>query len=195
MKNISGLQDNLLRLRAKSGFDSLQAREKWFLIGGLVFIVCFLVVKFAIVPFFTSKNQLEQAIERKQSELVTIRQLQQEYRSLQVREGTIQSRISQRDPQFSLFTFLDSQAEKSGIKKQIKSMKPSVVEGEQNLDEAIVDMKLQKIALNALVDFLLNVESEKFVVFVKRISIQENSAENAYMDVNLQIATFVAKVR
>ena len=67
------------------------------------------------------------------------------------------------------------------------------MEGEQNMDEALVDMKLQKISLKALVDFLLLVESEKFVVFIKRISVQENSAESGLLDVNLQLATFVAK--
>ena len=195
MSNFSRISGSLQKIRAKSGLDSLSAREKWVLGGGLVFILCFLILKLAIFPFVDKKNQLEHSIERKKVELVEITKLREEYLSLKAQEGTIQARIAQRDPQFSLFTFLDQQAESSGVKKQIKSMKPAVVEGEQNLDEALVDMKLQKITLSSLVDFLLLVESEKFVVFIKRISIQENGAEENFMDVNVQIATFVAKER
>jgi len=193
MARFSRLADYFRKIQAGSGLDSLSKREKWILAGGLIFVVCFLIMKLAVLPFIDSREQLKQALVRKKNELVEINRLQEEYKALQVQEGTIQAQIAGRDPQFSLFTFLDRQAAESGVKKQIQSMKPSVVEGEQNMDEALVDMKLQKISLKALVDFLLLVESEKFVVFIKRISIQENSAESGLLDVNLQLATFVAK--
>lgn len=193
MANFSQFAAQLRKIQAKSGVDSLNTREKWILAGGLLFIVCFLLLNLVVLPFIDNRGQLKQAVERKKKELVEIKRLQGEYKALQVQEGTIQAQISDRDPQFSLFTFLDRQAAASGVKKQIQSMKPSLVEGEQNMDEALVDMKLQKISLKALVDFLLLVESEKFVVFTKRISIQQNSAESGSLDVNLQLATFVVK--
>jgi len=187
-------QHNILnKIREKSGIDTLDTREKFILGGGLLFVVSFLVFQLVIVPFWEARNNLEKSIGRKKLELIKIRELQSEYLSLKSEEGTIQARIYERDAGFTLFTFLDQQAEKSQVKKQIKYMKPSSVEGAEALNEAMVEMKLQKVTLEALVEFLKLIESEKNVVFVRRISIQESGDGQGYLDVILQIVTFEEK--
>ena len=92
---------------------------------------------------------------------------------------------------FSLFSFLDKQAEGAGIKELISYMKPSTVEGDEDLQESIVEMKLQQISLKQLVDFLKLIESPEKVVSVKRISIQESGKEKGLLEVIMQIVTFV----
>ena len=72
-------------------------------------------------------------------------------------------------------------------------MKPSSIEGEDTLNETMVEMKFQLISLEQLVGFLRLVESEKNVVFIKRISIQENGTEQGSLDAILQIVTFEEK--
>jgi general secretion pathway protein M len=61
------------------------------------------------------------------------------------------------------------------------------------LQESRVDLKLEKISLQQLVDFLQQVESADDVVVIKRISIQENSKEEGLLDVVMQIITFTKK--
>lgn len=180
----------------RSGIPSLNPREKYILTGGLIFLICFSILKFIAIPCLNAKKQIEHAISVKNSELLEIKKLRNDYRMLQTQENTIQSRISKRDPQFSLFTFLDNQAEQSDVKRLIKSMKPSVLESDEKSDlaEALVDMKIQDITMKALVQFLQRVESEKSVVFVKRISIQGNKSTSGLLDVNLQLATFTGKM-
>ena len=66
-------------------------------------------------------------------------------------------------------------------------------EGDDNLNESMVEMKLQRITLNALVSFIMLVESEENVVSIRRISVQESGNEQGYLDVILQIITFELK--
>lgn len=183
----------LKRMWEKSGIEGLASREKRILFVGLVFIVCFVVIQFIVAPFLVARNNLAQSIVRKKQELVQIKELQQEYRALRQEEGTIRSRIHARESGFTLFTFLDKQAETAKVKKQIKYMKPSTSEGENELHETMVEMKLQQVSLEALVDFILLVESEKYVVFIRRMSIQESGNEQGYLDSILQIVTFEKK--
>ncbi|MFT5729019.1 MAG: general secretion pathway protein M [Desulforhopalus sp.] len=183
----------LQKLWDKSGINNLEYRERLILIGGVAFLICFMLFRFTVVPFISAQNRLELSTERKKEELVTIKELQQEYLTLKKEEGTIQAMINERGPQFSLFTFLDQQAERVQVKKQIKYMKPSTIEGEDTLNETMVEMKFQLISLEALVGFLRLVESEKNVVFVKRISIQESGTEQGSLDAILQIVTFEEK--
>ena len=53
-----------------------------------------------------------------------------------------------------------------------------------------VDMKLQRITLADLVNFLKGVESAKDVVFINRISIQEHGKDEGYLNTVIQIITF-----
>jgi hypothetical protein len=176
----------------KSGIDKLNSREKWVLFGGVAFVLCFLLVQLVILPVVEARRNLEKSIVRKQQELQEIKLLQQEYRTLKSEEGTIQARINERGAGFTLFTFLDQQANKAKVKKQIMYMKPSMLDGDE-LNEAMVEMKLQQITLVALVEFVRLVESEENVVFIRRFSIQESGDAQGYFDVILQIVTFEKK--
>lgn len=177
----------------KSGIESLSTREQWVLGGGLAFVVCFLILQLAIVPFLNARNDLRGSIDRRTKDLATIRELQLEHRNLKNEEGTIQARIQQRERGFTLFTFLDQQAEKAQVKKQIMYMKPSTVEGDSGYVESMVEMKLQQVSLASLVNYMQLVESEQHVVFIRRISIQESGNVQGELDTILQVVTFEKK--
>ncbi len=176
----------------KAGIEKLNSRERWVLFGGVGFVVLFLLVQLVIVPIFDARSNMQKSIARKKQELVEIKQLQQEYYTLKNEEGTIQAKINQRGAGFTLFTFLDQQANQAKVKKQIKYMKPSTIDGDE-LNEAMVEMKLQQIPLADLVAFIRLVESDKNVVFIRRFSIQESGDKQGYFDAILQIVTFEKK--
>ncbi len=176
----------------KSGIEKLNSREKWVVFAGVGFVFCFLLLQLVVLPVFDARSKLEKSIAGKKQEIIEIRNLQQEYRALKSEEGTIQARINERGSGFTLFTFLDQQANQAKVKKQIKYMKPSTVEGDE-LNEAMVEMKFQKITLADLVSFLRLVESAKNVVFIRRFSIQESGDSQGYFDSILQIVTFEKK--
>ncbi len=182
--------DLVKKIRTKSGIDSLDSREKRVLAGGTLFVLCFFVVQLMVIPFWNSRAKLEISIERKNTELVKIKQLQEEYQRLKVQEGGIREKIMERSPGFTLFTFLDKQVTKAQVKKQIKYMKPSTLEGDDDLNESVVEMKLLRTTLKDLVSFILLVESEENVVSIRRISIQESGGGQGYLDVIMQIRTF-----
>lgn len=177
----------------KSGIDNLSTREKWVVGGGLAFVVGFIILQLAVVPFLDARSDLRSSIARKTGELATIKELQQEHRNLKKEEGTVQARIAQRQQGFTLFTFLDQQAEKAQVKKQIMYMKPSTAEGDTGYTETMVELKLQQVSLAALVNFLQLVESEQQVVFIRRISIQESGNVAGELDAIMQIVTFEKK--
>jgi len=181
------------RVWEKLGIAQLSTREQWLVWGGVIFIVGFMLLQLAIMPFFEARGKLQDSITRKEQELVTIKELRQDFQTLKSAEGTIKERVAQRPSGFTLFTFLDQQAEKAKVKKQINYMKPSKAEGDANFNETMVEMKLQQITLEALVGYLRLVESEKNVVFIRRVSIQESGNEKGYLDAILQIVTFENK--
>lgn len=186
--------DIIKNFLAKTGVDNLSSREKIILAGGIVFVISFLIFKLVISPFFEAKNNLEKSITRKKQELVKIKELQNQHNLLKNTQGNIKICIEKRPQQFSLFTFLERNADTSKVKKQIKSMKPSTSEGDNNLREVIVDLNIKLVTLESLVSFIKLVESEEKCVFIKRASIQESGSQQGYLDANLKVATFEIEV-
>ncbi len=180
-------------LLEKSGWKRMARREK-LMVGGLVIGVSALLFFTLIVsPLLDSRQRLEKSLVKRQVELQKMRDLQKEYRILQHTTGNIQKRLAGRPKTFTLFAFIEQQANAAGIKQQINYIKPSEGESTGPLRESRVDMKLEKIILKDLVKFLKGVESSKKVVSISRISIQEHGKEEGYLNAVLQIVTFQAE--
>lgn len=191
MMTLATIDTALTALKTKLGLDQLTMREKLILALGGLFVVVVICYQIIVAPYFEARGRLQSSIERKKEELTEIRLLQQEYGALRREEGGIKANLAKRPAGFTLFTFLDQQAEKARVKPQIIYMKPSVISGEGQLDESIVELKLQEVTLERLVDYLRLTESEKNVVSIRRISIQTSANKEGYLDVILQIVTFV----
>ena len=181
---------NIDALKKKSGLNRLQRREKRVLAVGLLFVIGFLVVHFCLLPYIDARNSLADSLKRKEADLVDIQLLKREYLELKSRQGDIENRLMKRTAGFSLFSFLEEQAAAVKVKDRVTYMKPSSNMIEEGFNESIVEMKIETITLQQLVDFLVKIESEKMVVVVQRISIQENSRENGMLDTVVRIKTY-----
>lgn len=167
------------------------AKREKLMVGALVvFVSALLIFHFLFSPLLDSRQRLNRSLLSKRAELQEIRDLQIEYRALQNQTGDIRERIAKRPKTFTLFSFIEQQATAAKIKEQISYLKPSEVEKEGPLNESRVDMKLQRINLADLVNFLKGLESHKDVVFINRISIQEHGKDEGYVNVVIQIITF-----
>jgi len=178
-------------LRQKSGFDKLDKRERLMILIGCAFLLVFAFLQFVISPYIDASARLDAALANRQEDLVELRLLQQEYRGLKAEAGGIKEQLTRRPAAFSLFSFLDRQASEAGVKEFIGYMKPSTSEGDGELIESLVEMKLQQIPLEKLVEYLMRIESTENVVSVKRLSIQESGKEQGLLEVILQIVTFI----
>jgi type II secretory pathway component PulM len=192
MVSLSSYLD-LQTLREKSGFDQLESRQKILLLGVAVFLLLFLVYQVFISPYFDSRTRLLNSVHHRQEDLQQIKKLRQDYLLVKKEEGGIRDRLAKRARDFALFSFVDKKAEQAQVKDKIKYMKPSVSESEGSLQESLVEMKLQETTLAGLVNFLKLVESSENVVSIRRLSIQESGKAGGYIDVTMQIVTFVEK--
>ncbi|MDO8946143.1 MAG: type II secretion system protein GspM [Desulfocapsaceae bacterium] len=187
------LKNAIQTMLGKTGLNKLENREKRVVLAGVFFLFCFALFQFAVSPLIQARQQTQKALIIKNEDIIKIHQLQEEYRKLQTQAVEIQNRLQKRPSSFTLFSFIEEQATKAKVKQQINSMTPSTSEGEGPLQESRVDLKLERISLQQLVDFLQQVESTDNVVVIKRISIQENSKEEGTLDAVMQIITFTKK--
>lgn len=181
----------LLQLKSLFGFEHMSERERLALLVGVVFVLGVLLYQFIASPYLDARNRLQNSLARKQVELTEIQRLSEEYSGLRVEEVGLKERLKKRDAGFTLFAFLDRQAQAAGVKEKIKYMKPSIIEGENGLNESVVEMRLEGTTLERLVEFLRLTESDTELVSVRRLSIQNSTKDEGYLDIVLQIVTLV----
>jgi hypothetical protein len=190
MGSLSSYLD-LQTLREKSGFDQLESRQKILLLSVSLILLLFFVYQLLVSPYLDARARLQNSVQRRQDDLQQIQKLRQDYLMVKKQEGGIKDRLAKRPRDFALFSYVDRQADLANIKDTIQYMKPSASLGAGPLKESLVELKMQETTLEGLVRFLKMVESTDNVVSLRRISIQESSKANGYLDVTMQIVTFV----
>ena len=169
----------------------LGKRETIFVTLGACAIALFLLVQFIVFPLLDKRDALKRGIEAKRVGLKEIRILRAEYESYRKGTAGVQSHLQRRNKGFTLFSFLEQAAGKAGVKDHIKYMKPSDSRGSGGVKEAMVEMKLDRINLRQLVDYLYLIESPENVVSIKRISIRDSQGSTGYLDAVMQVLTIV----
>jgi len=167
----------------------ISQRDRLFLLAGAVFVLLFLIIQFAVFPLIDNRARLRRGIAERENALVEMKALQARYRELHSQANSLVDQLGTRNAGFSLFSFLEQNATKTDVKKNIAYMKPSELADDGPFKEVYVEMKLQAITLKQLVAFLQLVESPENIVALKRVSIQENKKESDTLDVILQVVS------
>lgn len=170
-----------------------QRREKLLVSMAACAVAIFLLLEFLIFPFIDKREVLIRGIEAKKAALEELAALRARYLAYKAGAEGIGDRIQRRQKGFNLFSFLEQAAGRSGVKDHIKYMRPSVLKGSGPFAESMVEMNLDNITLAQLVAYLYVIESPKDVVGIKRMSIKDSESESGYLDVIIQVVTFVRR--
>ena len=170
----------------------LGKREKLFVQLAGFTVAAFCLLQFGVFPVLADRKRLQKSLFTKEKGFEEMVRLSQEYAVLKERSHTAENVIKKRPPGFTLFSFLEKAAGKAGVKRHIKYMKPSSSKGEGGWKETMVEMKLDKISLKRLMDYLYLIELSKKAIQIKRCAATENKGRKGTLDVVIQVVTFQA---
>ena len=169
----------------------LQKRERLVVTGGAVALFLLLLFQFVIYPIIDRQSQLKKEIVKKTVELQEAQSLKTDVasvtRSLQLTEDKLKSR-----PQgFTLFSFLDALAGRTGIKQNITYMKPSSTNIKNSpYTLSMVEMKIQSLTMEQLVNYLHGVENAPQQIWIKQMSITKGETNEGLLTSILKVETF-----
>lgn len=180
----------LIKQKIIDFISHLNTREKYLLYSSVI-VICIIIFYHLISTFVFGKiNSLEQKLSIKTAELKEMIILKQEYEAINNQGNSSVSFLNKRDENFTLFSFLDKNAELSGIKNKIVYMKPSVTKQDNKKYKiATVEMKLAMISMNQLVNYLYKIESSENNVVIKRLSIVKKENKQKSIDVVFKVET------
>ncbi len=160
-------------------------REKKMVILAGVALVVFIVVQFGVYPLFDQRSRLHNRLVSKEKALREMQLLQHQFQQLNKQSGSMADMLDQREQGFSLFAFLEQNADESEVKEHITYMKPSESQDGEQFAQSRVEMKLQGVSLAQLLAFMENAESPQHLVGIAKVTIQENTKEEGSLDATL----------
>jgi len=173
-------------------WDQLTRSQKYTVIAGIVVVGAALFNQFAIAPYFEARQKARIAVVAGEKALRELSVLGAEYGVLRAKSERIKRLIERRPPGFTLFSYLEKQADQAAVKSNIRSINPVKSASTGGYEETAVEMRLDKVTMKQLADFLYLVESPEEMVRVRKASIQKMKESPEYVTVLIHVFTYQA---
>ncbi len=171
-------------------WDQLTTSQKRTVTAGLVFVGVVLLAQFIVVPYFEARQKVRSAIVASEKALRELTALGAEYGVLRQRSEEIRRASERRPPGFTLFSYLEKRAGDAAVKTNIRSLTPLMLAPTGAYEETAVEMKLDKLTMKQLTDFLYRVESPEEMIRVRRISVVKMKESPEYLSALIQVFTY-----
>jgi general secretion pathway protein M len=168
----------------------LGGREKRVIALGCLVVAAFLFFQFGLSPALQRQKTLERLVTQKEREVQEVQGLRETYLARKAVVEEVHRSLNRRGQEFAIFSFLEELANKSGIKSNIMYMKPALSTAGELFRESSVEMKLEGIALQALIQYLYEIEQAPQLLRVRRLAIKPRAANPDMLDVTVQVSTF-----
>ena len=169
----------------------LQKRERYIVTGGAAALVIFLLLQAVIFPILDNRARLRKLIVTKQLELQEVYALRAQASSVANSIQITETQLRQRPQGFTLFSFLDNLAGRTGIKQNITYMKPSSANIKNSpYALSMVEMKIQSLTMEQLMNYLHGVETAPQQIWIKQMSITKGEKNEGLLTSILKVETY-----
>jgi hypothetical protein len=171
-------------------WDQLTKSQKYILTTGLFVVGAVLLVQIALSPYFEARQRVLGAIAASEKSLRDLAALGTEYGTLRKRSEQIRRMIESRPPGFALFSYLEKRAGDASVKMNIRSLTPLKSSPAGTYEEVAVEMKMDKLTMKQITDFLYLVEVPEEMIRIRRISLVKMKESPEYLSMLLQVFTY-----
>jgi hypothetical protein len=170
------------------------SEKKMYLFWGGVLLGLFCTFQFIYLPTLNKRNDLKRLFKNEIESFQQIKKLQMKYMEVEKLNQNQNSLLKNRDKAFSLFSFLSTQAQQTGLKENVISIQPST----QTMDDTAyniskVTVKISKIYLKPLIDFLSKIELSGMGLKISSLSLSKTGKKNEMFDAVIEIETLILK--
>ena len=164
-------------------------QQRQILFGTGIVCVILAIIFWGILPAYEYRAELQDKQQKTRVRLQELEALKAKYEHARASSGNTQA-MGEKGPGFTLFSFLEQQATRDGIKEQIAYMRPSSESLSTGVVEDQVQIRLENVRLPRLVAFLKNIEYAPESIFVKRMTIRSPRSNPGQLRSDLVIVTF-----
>ena len=169
----------------------INQREKTGLIIAGVALLFFGMWQWGLAPFLERLDERSRQVAAKEKVVAEMVTLKAEYQQLKQQSDQLRTKVGQRDPNFSLYAYLDRLSGTAGLKNKIDYMKPSRrVESDSGLTVSSVELKFLALTLEQLTNYLKLVEHNDLLISIQRAALIPSGKTEGLLDATLMVETY-----
>jgi general secretion pathway protein M len=173
----------------KSYWDSLNSRQRSIAGFGIVFVVAVLAWVFILSPLWEAKAKMEKSILSNSRKLAEMVRMDEAFADQEAQISRIKTVLSTRRD-FTLFSYLEKKAVATRVKGSIRQMNSMQGTKSASFEESLIDLKLDRLTIRQLAEFLYQVESPDEMIRIKRITIDKMKESPEYVSAQILVASY-----
>jgi general secretion pathway protein M len=174
----------------KAYWTKLDTKQRYIVAGGAAFVLVVLLLKFAVFPVWDAKAKMKKSILTNSKKLEEVVKIDTEFAAYDAKIMRIKRALASRRADFTLFAYLEKKAVLANVKGSIKQMNSVQGVKSPSFEETLIDLKLEKITIKQMTDFLYEVESPSEMIKIKRITVNKMKESPEYISAQLLIASY-----
>lgn len=174
----------------KESWAKLDTKQRYLVVACAVFVLLALVLEFAVFPFWDATTKMKKSVTVNSTKLAEMAAIDAEFAVQDAKISRIKHAIASRRTDFTLFSYLEKKAVSANVKGAIKQMNSLQGARSASFEETLIDMKLEKITIKQLEDFLYQIESPAELIKIKRITINKMKESPDYISAQLLITSY-----
>ncbi len=177
-----------LRERASEALGRLAPRERMLVLGAGGVTLLLIVWLGVVDPLVESLAKLDRDVARGRDDAATIGDLVGRYRALHGEVDKLEKGAASDQGGASLFAQLESIAVPIAGRERIIAMNPSTRAVGNELQEELVEVRIEGITMRALVSLLYAVESRDPPIAVERLSVKREYKDQSRIDATIVVS-------
>jgi 3-polyprenyl-4-hydroxybenzoate decarboxylase len=174
----------------KAYWTKLDTKQRYLVAFCAAVVLVALVLSFAVFPMWDARAKMKKNILNNSKKLEEMVKTDSDFAIQDAKISRIKNAIASRRADFTLFAHLEKKAVAANVKGSIKQMNSVQGVKSPSLEETLIDLKLEKITIKQLTDFLYEVESPSEMIKIKRITVNKMKESPEYISAQLLIASY-----
>jgi hypothetical protein len=174
----------------KTTWTKLDSKQRYLVAICVAVVAIALLLTFAVFPIWDAKAKMKKTIATSSKKLEEMTKIDSDFSVQDAKVSRIKNAIASRRADFTLFAYLEKKAVSASVKGRIKQMNSMQGVKSPSFEETLIDLKLEKITVKQLVDFLYQVEAPAEMIKIKRITISKMKESPDYISVQILIASY-----
>ncbi len=168
----------------------LDTRQRYLMAACAAVVIFTLLLKFAVFPFCDSRAKMKKSIISNSKKLDEMVKLDAELAVHNARMLRIKNAPGSQRSNLTLFSYLEKRANLANVRGSITHMNSMQGVKSASFEETLTDLKLEKITIKQLADFIYQIESPDELIRIKRLTVEKMKESPDYVSAQFIIASY-----
>ena len=174
----------------KTYWTNLDTKQRYLVAICAAVVIVALVLSFAVFPMWDARAKMKKNILNNSKKLEEMVKIDSDFAIQDAQISRIKNAIASRRADFTLFAHLEKKAVAANVKGSIKQMNSVQGVKSSSLEETLIDLKLEKITIKQLADFIYQIESPDELIRIKRLTVEKMKESPDYVSAQFIIASY-----